>query len=117
LYNPTRAWPVFPPAGRAAVEPLAEGQFGLAAGHGTDAGDARCDPEFITAPSAEGNQMADRETIVTTGGGSAGLIAGIVIVAVLVIAFFVFFNNGNAGSGTVDIDVPAVSVDVVPDGQ
>jgi hypothetical protein len=63
-------------------------------------------------------EMADRETIIETGGGgaSAGIIAGIIIVAVVVVAFFLFFNNGG-GSGTVDVDVPAVTVDVAPDGQ
>jgi hypothetical protein len=62
-------------------------------------------------------KMADRETIIDTGGGggAGAIIAGILIVAVLVIAFFVFFNNG--GSRTVDVDVPAVTVDVAPDGQ
>ncbi|HEV7275167.1 MAG TPA: hypothetical protein VGN80_02660 [Devosiaceae bacterium] len=62
--------------------------------------------------------MADRETIIETRSDSgAGIIAGIVVVALLVVAFFVFFNNGTGGSSTVDVDVPAVSVDVAPDGQ
>jgi hypothetical protein len=62
--------------------------------------------------------MADRETIVETrSGGGAGIIAGIVIVALLVVGFLVFFNNGNGGSAGVDVDVPAVNVDVVPDAQ
>lgn len=61
--------------------------------------------------------MADRETIVTSGSGAGGVIAGILIVAlVVIVAYFVFFN-GNGGSRTVDVDVPAVKVDVVPDGQ
>lgn len=61
--------------------------------------------------------MADRETIVTGGGGSGGIIAGILLVAlVVIVAYFVFFN-GNGASRTVDVDVPAVKVDVVPDGQ
>lgn len=62
--------------------------------------------------------MADRETIIDTGGGSgsAGIIAGIVIVALVVLGFFLFVNN-NGGTRTVDVDVPAVSVDVQPDGQ
>ncbi len=60
-------------------------------------------------------------TIIENGGGGgggmgAGIIAGIVLVAVLVIGFFVFVNN-TGGSRTVDIDVPKVNVDVVPDGQ
>jgi hypothetical protein len=63
-------------------------------------------------------KMADRETIIETGGGggSAGIIAGIVIVALVVLGFFLFFNN-NPGTRTVDVDVPAVSVDVQPDSQ
>ena len=61
--------------------------------------------------------MADRETIVETGSGSGGIIAAVVIIALLVVGFLVFFNNGNGGSGTVDIDVPKVTVDVTPDGQ
>ncbi len=60
--------------------------------------------------------MADRETIIETRSGSGGIIAGVVIVAALVIGFFLFVNN-NGGSRTVDVDVPAVTVDVQPDGQ
>ena len=60
--------------------------------------------------------MADRETIITSG-SAGGVIAGILIVALLVlVAYFAFFN-GNGGSRTVDVDVPAVTVDVTPDGQ
>ncbi|MDB5542656.1 MAG: hypothetical protein JWQ89_4383 [Devosia sp.] len=61
--------------------------------------------------------MADRETIIDNRGSGVGIIAGIVLVAVLVIGFFVFFNNNGGGSRTVDVDVPAVTVDVKPDGQ
>ncbi len=62
--------------------------------------------------------MPDRETIIETGSGNTvGIIAGIVVVALLVIAFFVFFNNPGGGTSTIDIDVPAVTVDVQPDGQ
>ena len=59
-----------------------------------------------------------RETvIVERSGGSAGVIIAVVaIIAVLVVGYLVFFN-GQPSGGTVDIDVPAVSVDVVPDGQ
>ena len=49
--------------------------------------------------------MPDHETIVTGGGSSAGLIAGIVIALLVVFGLFFFVN------------VPAVSVDVTPDGQ
>jgi hypothetical protein len=61
--------------------------------------------------------MADRETIIETRSGSGGIIAGVVIVAALVIGFFLFVNNNGGGSRTVDVDVPAVTVDVQPDGQ
>ena len=61
----------------------------------------------------------DRETVIVDRGGSgAGMIIGIVVViALLVVGYLVFFNGDSAGGGTVDIDVPAVSVDVAPDGQ
>lgn len=58
--------------------------------------------------------IQEHETHIVEDGGSSGVIAGIVMVALLVLAFFLFFNwNG----GTVDVDVPAVSVDVNTDGQ
>jgi len=62
----------------------------------------------------------ERETVIVDRGSSgAGVIVGIVVViALLAIGYLVFFNGNNAGTGgTVDVDVPAVSVDVVPDGQ
>jgi len=64
--------------------------------------------------------MPDRETvIVERGTNPMAVIAGVLFaVALVVVGYLVFFANGNAGTGgTVDIDVPAVSVDVVPDGQ
>jgi hypothetical protein len=61
--------------------------------------------------------MADRETIVTGGGGSGGMIAAILIVALAVILGYFLFFNGSFGTRTVDVNVPAVKVDVVPDGQ
>ena len=64
--------------------------------------------------------MVERETVVVDrGGSSTGVIVGIVVVlALLVVGYLVFFNGNGAGTGgTVDVDVPAVSVDVVPDGQ
>lgn len=60
--------------------------------------------------------IQEHETHIVEDGGSSGVIAGVVIVALLVLAFFLFFN-WSGGSGTVDLDVPAVSVDVNPDGQ
>lgn len=61
----------------------------------------------------------DRETVIVDRGGGSGaaVIGGIVVVLLLVVGYFVFFNGQSGGSGTVDIDVPAVSVDVAPDGQ
>lgn len=61
----------------------------------------------------------DRETVIVDRGGSgAGLLVGIVlVVAMLAIGYLVFFNGDGAGGGSVDVDVPAVNVDVVPDGQ
>ena len=61
----------------------------------------------------------DRETVIVDRGGSGtgGVIIGIIVaLALIAIVYLVFFNNGGGG-GTVDVDVPAVSVDVVPDGQ
>jgi hypothetical protein len=63
-------------------------------------------------------EMADRETIIETGGGGSGaaVIGGVALVALVLAMFFLFFNQ-NGGSRTVDVDVPAVTVDVTPDGQ
>ena len=62
--------------------------------------------------------MADRETIIETGGGSGpAMIAGIIFAVVVVLGVLWFLNNNGGSSGTVDVDVPAVSVDVKPDGQ
>lgn len=62
--------------------------------------------------------MVERETtIVETGNSGAGIIAGVVFAAIVVLGVLWFINNNGGGSGTVDVDVPAVSVDVVPDGQ
>lgn len=61
----------------------------------------------------------NRETVIVDRGGSgAGILIGVVlVVALLAVGYLVFFNGDGAGGGTVDVDVPAVSVDVVPDGQ
>jgi hypothetical protein len=62
--------------------------------------------------------MADRETIIETGGGSgAAVIGGIALVLVVVVGLFFIFGNQNGGSRTIDVDVPAVTVVVKPDGQ
>ena len=63
--------------------------------------------------------MPERETvIVDRGTNPMAVIAGIVfVIAVLVVGYLVFFNNGDSSGGTVDVDVPAVSVEVAPDGQ
>ena len=62
--------------------------------------------------------MADRETIIETGdGGAAGVVAGLLLVALLVVGFFFFMSMNRSGPQTIDIDVPAVTVDVTPDGQ
>ena len=63
--------------------------------------------------------MADRETIIDNRGGGmgAGVIVGILVAVALVIGVVWYMNNSGGGTRTVDVDVPAVSVDVVPDGQ
>ena len=60
----------------------------------------------------------ERETIVTRGGGGgviAALVGAILLVIVLVWAFNGGLNFGGAPGGTIDVDVPAVTV--TPDGQ
>jgi hypothetical protein len=62
----------------------------------------------------------DHETVIVDNGGNstAGIIAGVVAVVLIVLGFLWFFNGSNQGTGgTIDVDVPAVSVDVQPDGQ
>jgi hypothetical protein len=62
----------------------------------------------------------ERETVIVDRGGrgAGGLIIGIIVaLALIAVAYLVFFNNNGGGGGTVDVDVPAVSVDVAPDGQ
>jgi hypothetical protein len=58
----------------------------------------------------------ERETIVTSGGGG-GAVAAILVAALVVIFLFWALNGGLnfSRTGTVDVDVPAVSV--TPDGQ
>jgi hypothetical protein len=65
-------------------------------------------------------RMAYRDTetvIVDRGASPVGIIAGIAVVVLIVLGFFLFFNGNNGGGGTIDVDVPAVTVDVQPDGQ
>jgi hypothetical protein len=62
--------------------------------------------------------MADREYIQTDDGGAAGIAIGLLVVVAAVIAMFFFFGMNSSGGGrTIDIDIPAVTVDVQPDGQ
>jgi hypothetical protein len=62
--------------------------------------------------------MADRETFIETGdGGAAGIVAGLLIVALVVVGLFFFFGTNHSGGRTIDLDVPAVTVNVTPDGQ
>ena len=61
----------------------------------------------------------ERETIVTDHGSGSAVAA--VVAAVLLVVFLIWALNGglnfsrSTGGGTVDIDVPAVTV--TPDGQ
>jgi uncharacterized ion transporter superfamily protein YfcC len=61
--------------------------------------------------------MADRETIIETRSGSGGIIAGIIFAVLVVGGVIWFINSTGGGSRTIDVDVPAVTVDVTPDGQ
>jgi hypothetical protein len=62
--------------------------------------------------------MADRETIIETrSGGSGAMIAGIILTVAVVLGVLWYLNNNGGGSRTVDVDVPAVTVNVKPDGQ
>ena len=63
--------------------------------------------------------MTDRETVIVDRGsrGSTGIILTIVIVLLAIGAFILFTNMNRGSGGTLDIDVPAVTVDVTPDGQ
>lgn len=58
--------------------------------------------------------MADRETIITDGGGDggmgAGMIAAIVIVVLLLIAGGYLVVNHGASTNSVTVDVPKVTV-------
>jgi hypothetical protein len=61
--------------------------------------------------------MVDRETIIETGdGGAAGIVAGLLTVALVVVGLFFFLSTSHTGGRTIDLDVPAVTVNVTPDG-
>ena len=61
--------------------------------------------------------MVDRETIIETGdGGAAGIVAGLLTVALIVVGLFFFLSTSHPGGQTIDLDVPAVTVNVTPDG-
>lgn len=62
--------------------------------------------------------MVERETVIERRGSSPVLaaIGGIVVLLLVVGLVWFLFGNGDGGSGTVDVDVPEVSVDVTPDG-
>jgi hypothetical protein len=80
------------------------------------------EPSLLSQIVCAATRKQWRETMATIidngGGGSSagGIIAGVLLVVVVIIGLLVFANN-HGGSGTVDIDVPKVNVDVVPDGQ
>jgi len=62
--------------------------------------------------------MADRETYIETGdGGAAGIVAGMLIVALVVVGLVFFLSANNSGRQTIDLDVPAATVNVTPEGQ
>ncbi len=62
----------------------------------------------------------ERETVILdSGDGGAGMIAGISVVALVVLGLFLVFEGAfNSGTGgTIDVDVPVVSADLVSNGQ
>ena len=62
--------------------------------------------------------MVDRETIIETGdGGTAAMIAGVLVVALLIVGTLYYLSLGNGSSRTIDIDVPKITIGVTPDGQ
>lgn len=62
--------------------------------------------------------MVDREPYIEAGdGGVAGIVAGLLIAALIVVGLFLFTGTNRLGSQTIDLDVPAVTVNVTPDGQ
>jgi hypothetical protein len=77
--------------------------------------------QFALLHLRQSKRRSTMATIIENGGGAggsgAGILAGVLLVVVVVIGFLVFANNHGGGSGSVDIDVPKVNVNVVPDGQ
>ena len=65
-------------------------------------------------------EVHERETVVVDRPSSSspiGIIVGILVVALIILGLLWMFGGLGGGSGSVDVDVPAVNVDVVPDGQ
>ncbi|MEO6395314.1 MAG: hypothetical protein ABIO40_05340 [Devosia sp.] len=62
--------------------------------------------------------MADRETIIETGGDSGGaIVGGIVVIALIVLGFLLFtgtirFNGAPANPMTIEVPAPAPNVTV-----
>src|SRR3569623_1691871 len=76
----------------------------------------RAAPSAASLPTDEATQMADRETIITDGGGDgsggigAGMVAALILVLVLLLAGgYVVINHGSSSS-TVSVDIPKVTV-------
>ncbi len=55
--------------------------------------------------------MADRETIIETGGdnGSGVLVAIAVLVIIAIGAYFLFFNRPGSAPSSVTVEIPAVT--------
>ncbi len=62
--------------------------------------------------------LNERETVIVDRRRSPwGIIVAILAALALIAIIYMLFFNGQSGSGTMDVDVPAVSVEVQPDGQ
>lgn len=74
----------------------------------------------MTNTTQDQNRFAEREerTVVVERSSGGGAFAAIgIILALFVAIVLAYLVLSQSGGGTLDIDVPAVSVDVVPDGQ
>ena len=59
--------------------------------------------------------MAERETEFETGdGGAAGIVAGLLIVALVVVGLFFFSGLNNTARQTIDLDLPAATLNIAP---